>query len=60
MRVFLLALQQRKFQLEAISKIGFWFKIAAGPSFPALRDGPSDSILFVGLKPEVRLRRIGI
>jgi hypothetical protein len=43
---------------EAISKIGFWFKIAAGPSFPAARDFPPDQILFVGRKPEVRLRRI--
>jgi hypothetical protein len=32
----------KKGLLEAISKIGFWFKIAAWPSF----------------KPEVRLRRI--
>jgi len=24
---------QSKFYLEPISKIGFWFKIAAGPSF---------------------------
>jgi hypothetical protein len=44
--------------LEAISKIGFWFKIAAGPSFPAERDFPPDPIRFVGRKPEVRLRRI--
>jgi len=43
---------------ERISKIGFWFKIAAGPSFPALRDSPSDLMLLVGRKPQVRLRRI--
>jgi hypothetical protein len=45
-------------ELETISKIGFWFKIAAEPSFPALLDSPSDLILLVGRKPEVRLRRI--
>jgi hypothetical protein len=45
---------------EAISKIGFWLKVAAGLSFPALRDDPPYPIPFVGLKPEVRLRRIGI
>ncbi len=38
--------------VEPISKIGFWFKIAAGPSFPAKRDFPSDQIAFVGRKPE--------
>jgi len=38
--------------LESISKIGFWFKIAAEPSFPALRDFPPDHILFVGRNPE--------
>jgi hypothetical protein len=43
---------QAERKLEAISKIGFWFKIAAGPSFPAERDFPSDLILFVGHKPE--------
>jgi len=32
--------------------------IKADAKFPALRDDPSDPILFVGLKPEVRLRRI--
>ena len=51
---------------EPISKIGFWFKIpssprekrgyaetgAAGLSFPALRDFPSDLIVLVGRKPE--------
>jgi len=40
------------FKLEPISKIGFWFKIAAGPSFPALLDSPSDLIRLVGRKPE--------
>ncbi len=44
--------------LEPISKIGFWFKIAAGPSFPAKRDFPSDQMPFVGRKPQVHLRRI--
>ena len=44
--------------LEAISKTGFWFKIAAGRSFPALRDFPFDLKVSVGRKPEVRLRRI--
>ena len=44
--------------LEPLSKIGFWFKIAAGPSFPAKRDFPSDHILAVGRKPEVRQWRI--
>jgi len=39
-------------ELEAISKKRFWFKFAAGPSFPALRDDPSDPNLFVGLNPE--------
>jgi len=38
--------------IEAVSKIGFWFKIAAGPSFPAKRDFPTDHILFVGRKPQ--------
>jgi hypothetical protein len=49
--------------LESISKIGFWFKIpsspkgfagtrAAGRSFPALLDFPSDLNIFVGRKPE--------
>jgi hypothetical protein len=49
--------------LESISKIGFWFKIpsspngfagtrAAGPSFPALLDSPSDLIRLVGHKPQ--------
>jgi len=28
-------------ELEAISKKGFWFKIAAGPSFHAKPDDPS-------------------
>ena len=28
--------------IEAISKIGFWFKVAAGPSFHAKPDFPSD------------------
>jgi len=55
--------------LEVISKIGFWFKIpssprekrgfaetgAAGPSFPAKRDFPSDQIPFVGRKPQATL-----
>jgi hypothetical protein len=45
-------------KLEAISKIGFWFKIAAELIFPALLDFPPDSIIFVGRRPEVRLRRI--
>ena len=39
-------------QFEAISKIGFWFKIAAGLSFPAVRDFPPDHIRFVGRKPQ--------
>jgi hypothetical protein len=39
-------------KLEAISKIGFWFKIAAGLSFPALLDFPPDPIIFVGRKPQ--------
>jgi hypothetical protein len=34
--------------LEAISKVGFWVKIAAGACFPALRDDPSDIILCCG------------
>ena len=38
--------------IEAISKKGFWFKIAAGLSFPAMRDDPPDHILFVGLTTE--------
>jgi hypothetical protein len=38
--------------LEPISKIGFWFKIAAGPNFPAARDFPPNQILFVGRKPQ--------
>ena len=38
--------------LEAVSKIGFWFKIAAGLSFPAKRDFPPDPVIFVGRKPE--------
>jgi|GEM_PF-1833861 hypothetical protein len=38
--------------LEPFSKVGFWFKLAAGPSFPALRDFPSDQIFFVGRKPQ--------
>jgi hypothetical protein len=38
--------------LEPVSKIGFWFKIEAEPSFPAKLDSPSDLILFVGRKPE--------
>jgi hypothetical protein len=44
--------------LKGISKIGFWYKIAAGQSFPAKRDFPSGQIPFVGRKPLVRLRRI--
>ena len=51
------------YYLESISKIGFWFKIptspkgfdgtrAAGQSFPALLDSPSDLIHLVGRKPE--------
>jgi hypothetical protein len=40
------------------SKTGFWFKIAAGSSFPAEQDFAPDQKLFVGRKPEVRLRRI--
>jgi hypothetical protein len=32
-------------RLEAISKKGFWFKIAAGPSFPASLDDPSILII---------------
>jgi hypothetical protein len=44
--------------LEAISKKGFWFKIAAAARFHAKPDSPSDLILFVGHKPEVHLRRI--
>jgi len=55
--------------LEATSKKGFWFKIpsspkgfaetgTARPSFPALRDDPPILILYVGLSPQVRLRRI--
>ena len=39
-------------------EIGFWYKVAAGTSFPAGRDFPSDQIFFVGRKPQVRLRRI--
>jgi hypothetical protein len=39
--------------LESISKIGFWFKIAARPSFPAARDFPPDLIIFVG-RPALR------
>ena len=38
--------------LESIAKIRFWFKIAAGLSFPALRDSPSDLTHLVGRKPE--------
>jgi ZIP family zinc transporter len=40
------------FAVMMISKIGFWFKIAAGPSFPALRGFPPDYILLVGHKPQ--------
>ncbi len=43
---------EKLFFHEHISKIGFWFKIAAGPSFPALLDFPPDPIIFVGRKPE--------
>jgi hypothetical protein len=43
---------------EAISKIGFWLKITAEPSFPAERDFPPDPIIFVGRKLLLRLRRI--
>jgi len=46
------------YYFEGISKIRFWVNIAARPSFPALRDFPSDVFLVVGHKPEVRLRRI--
>ena len=38
--------------IEAVSKLGFWFKVAAGPSFHAKPDDPSDRIFFVGLKPQ--------
>jgi len=55
--------------LEAISTIGFWFKIPfsprgcagtyeAGPGFPAEQDFRSDPIIFVGRDLQVRLRRI--
>jgi hypothetical protein len=44
--------------LEGISKTRFWFNIEPTLNFPALRDFPSDFILFVGHNPEVRLRRI--
>ena len=37
---------------EASSKNGFWFVVAAGPSFPATLDFPSVCILFVGHKPQ--------
>ncbi len=50
MKSFIMVLQNDK--LEAISKIVYWFKIAAGPSFPAKQDFPSDQIIFVGPKPE--------
>jgi hypothetical protein len=33
-----------KIFIEAISKIVFWFKFAAGTRFPAARDSPSDFI----------------
>jgi hypothetical protein len=36
----------------AMLEKGFWFKFAAGPSFPALLDDPSGFILVVGLKPQ--------
>jgi hypothetical protein len=39
-------------RLEPISKIEFWFKIAAGPSFPAERGFPPDPKIFVGRKPQ--------
>jgi len=42
----------KKLKVEAISKIGFWFEIEAGPSFPALLDFPPDPIIFVGRKPQ--------
>jgi len=38
--------------IEAISKNGFWIKIAAGQGFPAKRDFSSVGILFVGHKPQ--------
>jgi hypothetical protein len=38
--------------VEAISKKGFWFKIASGPRFHARPDSPSDFTLFVGHKAE--------
>jgi hypothetical protein len=47
--------QTTKRDLEVISKIGFWFKIAAGPSFPAKRDFPPDQILLVDRKPQATL-----
>ena len=39
-------------KLEAISKNGFWLKIEAELSFPALRDSPSDFKLPVGRNPQ--------
>jgi len=38
--------------IEALSKIGWGFKIAAGPNFQAKRDFPPGLIPFVGRKPQ--------
>jgi hypothetical protein len=37
---------------EAISKLGFWSKVKAEPSFPALRDSPPDRYFIVGHSPQ--------
>jgi hypothetical protein len=45
-------------ELEAISKMSFGPISLLVPRFPALRDDPSNLILFVGLKSSIRRRRI--
>jgi hypothetical protein len=44
-------------EFEAISKMSFGPMFLSVPRFPALRDGPSDSIMSVGLKSS-KYRRI--
>jgi hypothetical protein len=38
--------------VEAIPKFGFWPKLKAEPSFPAVRDFPPDRFFFVGRNPQ--------
>jgi hypothetical protein len=40
------SLVNQSFLFRTLSKIGFWFKIAAGPSFPALLDSASILLYF--------------